>query len=115
MQNAPYMETEEKRTDVNIAVSMVDDAYQNKADRFILVSGDSDLVPAMAMIKRRFPDKELIVYIPALNPDRAAAVELRAISDKDRTLPMAIVKRMQFPDAITDTQGQVIEKPSAWK
>ena len=32
---------EEKRTDVNIAVYMLDDAYQNLADHFILISGDS--------------------------------------------------------------------------
>ena len=32
---------EEKRTDVNIAVSMLDDAYQNLCDHLIVVSGDS--------------------------------------------------------------------------
>ena len=52
---------EEKRTDVHIAVRMLDDAYQNQADRFILVSGDSDLVPAVTTIKEQFPDKEISI------------------------------------------------------
>ena len=34
---------EEKRTDVHIAVSLLDDAYQDHCDRFVVVSGDSDL------------------------------------------------------------------------
>ena len=33
---------EEKRTDVNIAVYMLDDAYQDACDNFVLVSGNSD-------------------------------------------------------------------------
>jgi len=39
---------EEKRTDVNIAVYMLDDGYRNLADTFVLVSGDSDLVPPIS-------------------------------------------------------------------
>jgi 6-hydroxy-3-succinoylpyridine 3-monooxygenase len=42
-----YADYEEKRTDVNIALQMLDDAYQNNCDRMIVVSGDSDLVPAV--------------------------------------------------------------------
>lgn len=37
---------EEKRTDVNIAVFMLDDAYQARCDQQVVVTGDSDLVPA---------------------------------------------------------------------
>ena len=38
---------EEKRTDVNIGLQMLDDAYSDRCDRFVLVSGDSELVPAV--------------------------------------------------------------------
>lgn len=47
-----FKSQEEKRTDVNIAVSMLDDTYQNLCDHLIVVSGDSDLVPAVNMVKR---------------------------------------------------------------
>ena len=70
---------------MHIAVRMLADAYQDHADRFILVSGDSDLVPAVTTIKEQFPDKEIIVYIPSRNPARGAAVELRAAADKHRS------------------------------
>lgn len=36
---------EEKQSDVNIALALLDDAYRHAADHFVLVSGDTDLVP----------------------------------------------------------------------
>lgn len=62
---------EEKRTDVNIAIRILDDAYQDVSDNIVLVSGDSDLVPALHAVKLRFPHKRLIVYVPARDPIRA--------------------------------------------
>lgn len=47
----------EKRTDVNIAVHMVKNAINDKCDRFILVSGNSDLVPAVKAVKLIDPKK----------------------------------------------------------
>lgn len=105
---------EEKRTDVNIAVSMLDDAYQDLADRFILVSGDSDLVPAVARIKQRFSSKQVIVYVPSRDPTRGAAVEIRTAADSHKTLPLQLLRHAQFPQTLTDGTGQPIVRPSDW-
>ena len=105
---------EEKRTDVNIAIWMLNDAQCDLCDRLILVTGDSDLVPVISMIKDHYPSKEVIVYIPARNPVRGAAVELRAVADKDKTLPMNFFKATQFPVRIMNGAGEVIEKPPSW-
>jgi uncharacterized LabA/DUF88 family protein len=59
-----FRTAEEKRTDVNIAVQMVDDAYQNACDQFVLISGDSDLVPAIHTVKRRFPRSRFMCTFP---------------------------------------------------
>jgi uncharacterized LabA/DUF88 family protein len=56
--NRRFETVEEKRTDVNIAVSMLDDAYQDACDQFVLISGDSDLVPGVSTIRTRFPNKK---------------------------------------------------------
>ena len=72
---------EEKRTDVHIGIHMLDDAYQNRCERQILVSSDSDLVPALNVVKSRFPNQEIIVYVPTRNAIRGAAVELRSAAD----------------------------------
>ena len=110
-----FFETpEEKRTDVNVAISMVDDAYQDMCDEFVLVSGDSDLVPAVRLIRSRFPHKKITVYIPAVNPVRAAAVELRTAANKHRDLPLNLLPHAQFSNPLPDGLGGVISKPPTW-
>jgi hypothetical protein len=105
---------EEKRTDVNIAVSMLDDAYQNLCDHLIVVSGDSDLVPAVNMVRTRFPTKIVTVYVPSRNPIRGAAVELRAAANKDRDLPLNLLRHAQLPASVPDGSGGLISKPASW-
>lgn len=106
--------TEEKRTDVHIGIHMLDDAYQNRCDNLILVSRDSDLVPALNVIKARFPDKQITVYVPTRNPIRGAAVELRWAADKDRDLPLNLLQFSQFPVQLSDGAGQLLIKPTSW-
>lgn len=105
---------EEKRTDVNIALHMLDDAYNDRSDILVVVSGDSDLVPPVDMVKTLFPEKKIIVYVPARTPERGAATELRSAADEDRTLPQAILKVAQFPREVPDGSGGYIDKPLGW-
>lgn len=105
---------EEKRTDVNIAIRILDDAYQDVSDNIVLVSGDSDLVPALHAVKLRFPHKRLIVYVPARDRIRGAAVEIRSAADRNATLPLALLPKAQFPPEILDGDGNPIRKPLGW-
>ena len=93
---------------------MLDDAYQNLCDHLILFSGDSDLVPAVNMVRHRFPAKKITVYVPFRNPIRGAAVELRVAASVHRDLPLALLPKAQFPDAIPDGAGGVINRPADW-
>ncbi|MCP4591822.1 MAG: NYN domain-containing protein [bacterium] len=112
--NRVFSIQEEKRTDVNIALQLFDDAREDRCDRSIIVSGDSDLVPAANLVKGSFPGKKIIVYVPARDPIRGAAVELRAAADKDKTLPVNLLKHAQFPPRVPDGAGGFIEKPTDW-
>lgn len=103
---------EEKRTDVQIALQMLEDAYENRAERFVLVSGDSDLVPAVNRVKGR--GKEVVVYIPARDLKRGAAVELRSAATRHATLPTTLLGHAHFPDEMPDGAGGVIHKPAGW-
>ncbi len=106
---------EEKRTDVTIGIQMLDDAYQDECDRLLLVSGDSDLVPAVRLVKDRFPEKRVHVYVPARNETRGAAVELRGVADSARLLPLQLLPHSQFPTRIIDPFGRRITKPAIWQ
>lgn len=105
---------EEKRTDVNIAVHMLADAFNDSCERLVVVSGDSDLVPAIRELKRNRLDREVIVYVPANDPTRGAAVEIRAAADKAKTLPNILLQKAQFPAKLRSTENGWIEKPVFW-
>ena len=45
---------EEKRTDVNIATDMLFDAFSDAADSFALLSGDSDFIAPLDLIRQKF-------------------------------------------------------------
>ncbi len=114
--NGPRMfqTAEEKRTDVNIALQLLDDALHDRADRLVVVSGDSDLVPAIELVKARSPHIQISVYVPSRHPIRGAATGIRNAADKNRTIPMALLKVSQFPAEIPDGRGGVIRKPPHW-
>ena len=59
-----YHTFEEKQTDVNIALFLFRYAIQEKYDKAFIVSGDSDLIPAIKAVKNTFPQKEIGVIIP---------------------------------------------------
>ena len=90
------------------------DAYEDRCDHLIVVSGDSDLVPAVRMVKARFPNKMVTVYVPTRNPVRGAAVELRSAADKHRDLPLNLLRFSQLPNPLPDGAGGFIHKPSTW-
>ncbi|HMU68978.1 MAG TPA: NYN domain-containing protein [Chitinophagales bacterium] len=56
--------SEEKRTDVNISVEMIGDCAFNNTDLIVLISADSDLVPPIEYVIKKFPDKKVKVYFP---------------------------------------------------
>jgi uncharacterized LabA/DUF88 family protein len=109
-----YDTREEKRTDVNIAIFMLDDAYRDLCDQLVIFSGDSDLVPAVNMVRLRFPEKRIVVYVPSQNPTRGAAVELRTSAHVHKTLPLQILSKAQFPDQIPDGAGGLLSRPATW-
>jgi uncharacterized LabA/DUF88 family protein len=110
-----YTTTEEKGTDVNIAVRMLDDAHNDRCDNLILVSGDSDLAPVLSLVRRLFPLKRIITYIPAKASAREARYSrsLHDHSHKLSFLPESTLGPAQFPATLTDSNG-AFQKPASW-
>lgn len=55
---------EEKRTDVNVALKIVSEAVLNKYDTAILVSGDTDMIPAIDTLRELALNKRMGVLFP---------------------------------------------------
>lgn len=116
--NRRFTGVEEKRTDVAIGVDMVDDAYQDRCDRLILISGDSDLVPAVRLVRRQFPQRQVIVYVPgqrgtAQDGERRAD-ELRQVASDVRPFPAALLRHCQLAEEVTLPSGHVVRRPAKW-
>ena len=98
-------------TDVNIATHLLVDAFQNKYDKAILISGDSDLVPPIQMIKKLQLDKKIIVAFP---PNRISN-QLKKVSDGYFNLGKKYLNSNQFEDCVQSINGFNIYKPEEWK
>ena len=59
-----WMKAEEKMTDVNIAVEMLQDAHLDAFDDAIIVSADGDLVPVVKAIRSTFTEKRVLAAFP---------------------------------------------------
>ncbi|MEQ8821536.1 MAG: NYN domain-containing protein [Sumerlaeia bacterium] len=97
----PFVRAEEKMTDVNIAVQMLTDAYDEECDVTLLISADSDLVPPIRFIKRRKIEQEIRVAFP---PKRKS-FDLEQVADSKRDIWKSTLKASQMPDIIQVAPG----------
>lgn len=101
----------EKQTDVNIAVQMLSDAFQDNFDTAILVGGDSDLVPPIVEVRKLFKNKKVICVFP---PKRASK-EIQKACNGVMHLGEVDLKNNQLPDSVTKGDGYVLERPKSWR
>ena len=106
-----YSSPNEKMTDVNIAVKMLIDAFQNRFDTAVLISGDSDLVPPIREIKKYFKDKKVIVAFP---PKRHN-ISISKIAHGSFIIGRKKLKDSQLPDEIIKPDGYKLLRPVEWK
>lgn len=106
-----YSAFEEKQTDVNIALTLFDLAVKDKYDRAIIVSGDTDLIPAIKAVRSTFPHKQIGVIIPVgkASNDMIKTADFRF---KMRELHLA---SSRFPDQIILPDRSTLDCPPNWK
>ena len=107
---ATVWKTVEKKSDVNLAVEMTADAFEDNADAFVLISGDSDHSAALALA-RHLRNKKTIVF----NPHPGACNELRQLSSFYKNIPPELTAQCQLADSVTLPSGNIIRRPEAWR
>ncbi len=108
---ASWTTYEEKETDVNIAVTLVEDAALQRYDTALVISADSDLCPAVRSAKRLHPGGKVIIVFP---PNRHSD-ELKRSGDSAFTVGDAALRQAQLPETVTDHRGIVFTRPATWK
>ncbi len=111
------MVMEEKQTDVNISFHMYRDAIKSGVEHIVLVSNDSDLSPAIKMIRDDCESVKLGVIIPALQHKEKArrSGKLKKLAHWTREyIREDELQQSQLPDAIQNRKNKTIRKPEAW-
>jgi uncharacterized LabA/DUF88 family protein len=101
---------EEKRTDVNIAVEMLKLAQRGRYQRAIVVSGDTDLIPAFNAVRDLFPGHKISVVLPI----GRSSHEMKGIADDVFQMTETQLSQSQLPDSITLPSGKVLTRPPTW-
>jgi uncharacterized LabA/DUF88 family protein len=97
-------------TDVNIATQMIIDAYQDKYDMAMLISGDSDLVPPIRAIHANFKQKRVFVAFPPKRHNSSVAL----VAKGSIVIGRKKLADNQFPAEITKHDGFILKKPKGW-
>lgn len=110
--------TEEKGSDVNLAAHLLMDGFRNRYEVALVVSGDSDLVSPIRMVR-----EQLRKPVGVLNPQRLsgpnppdkrknAGLQHAASFYRDGVRWQQLVDA-QFANPLTDTDG-TFHKPASW-
>lgn len=104
-----FIAYEEKKTDVAIASKIIEIASNGTADAIGIVSGDTDLIPAIELAKSINPNIEVIIFFPFKRTND----ELKQYADKSFSLKPKNYTNSQFQGIVSTPNGD-IAKPSHW-
>jgi uncharacterized LabA/DUF88 family protein len=107
---------EEKKSDVALASYIIRDIVKNECDTIFLFSADSDITPAIDVVKEithGVRSVKIIVFSPPGN----FSFDLQNAANKSFKLENHEFKfqNSQFPDEIILSDGYVIKRPEKWK
>ena len=105
-----YPYANEKMTDVNIAVEVLGDAYLDKYDMALLITGDSDLVPPINAVHNFFKHKRVLVAFP---PNRFN-VSINHAAKGSIMIGRKKLKDAQLEEKIIKKDGFILIRPSTW-
>jgi len=108
--NRSFTRYEEKETDVAIACKLLEITAQSTCDAAVLMTGDTDLVPALKTSRRLAPGTLLGIASPYKRGNNAL------VHSADFSIKMSsrhYVKH-QLPDPLVTAGGVALAKPSNW-
>jgi len=103
---ASWKAHEEKETDVHFSLTFLEDAIDDVFDRAIIISADSDHVPAVRRVRARFPGKQVFVATP---PERHGhARELLKACNSGTQITSGRIAKCLFPESIVAADGTTL-------
>ena len=100
--------TEEKGSDVNLAVHMLNDGFKRDYELAVMVTNDSDLLEPLKIVKH-----ELGLPVGLVNPQRNPSFHLKQHANFIKKLCTGVLNASQFPQSLIDAHG-TFHKPASW-
>lgn len=107
---ATWTSYEEKQTDVNIAVHLVADVAAKRADTYMIVTGDTDVIPAVKMARSLDSTANIIAQFPPRRESNA----LKRMMPSSRQITIVNITEAQLPDVARSAQGKTFRRPEKW-
>ena len=104
------IKTEEKGSDVNLSLHVLNDAWLELYDCAVICSNDSDLSAALRLVKKQHK-KKIILVVPGDPTLRPAAIQLKRYADAVIHITEDHLKASLLPNPIPNTS---VHKPSSW-
>lgn len=101
---ARWIGHEEKETDVNIALRLLSEAEDDTYDVAILITRDSDIAPAVRLVRARHPKREIMVVAP---PQAGHSTELLQAATSKAKLTLQQVQRSLLPQVVYKADGSI--------
>jgi uncharacterized LabA/DUF88 family protein len=101
---------EEKETNVAIASKLFELLHTGVADVIVLVSGDTDLLPAIRTAQKLFPS----ALVAILFPFKRHNAELKRAVTRSYKIRKEQYARFQLPDPVILPGGRSVSKPGRW-
>lgn len=102
---------EEKGSDVNLAVHLLHDAWQQQHDAAVVVSNDSDLAEAIRLV-RETHDIPVGIIPPTCRNHRRISHQLSQVASFIRPLRNSALRKSQLPSSIPGTS---LSRPKSWE
>jgi uncharacterized LabA/DUF88 family protein len=101
---------EEKETDVAISVKLLELFHLDQCDTAVLVTGDTDLGPAIRTAFRLFPGKQIYCLFPYGRKNN----ELAKIATDSFLISTDMYQSCQFDDPFVTPEGKRLRKHASW-
>lgn len=105
-----WVSYEEKQTDVNIAVHLVADVAASRADSFMLMTADTDIIPAVKMAWVASPRANIFAHFP---PHRGSDA-MRRLMPSSRRTTIVRVEQCLLPEVVESPDGATYRRPEKW-
>jgi uncharacterized LabA/DUF88 family protein len=104
-----FQSHEEKKTDINIAITLLTDGMADKFDTALILSGDSDLAPVITKLKTLCPNKKVGIMVP----QNQSAMNLKQHADFFKKIQDRDLKKSLLPEQVT-YNDKIITAPTGW-